>query len=193
MKRVVLTVLVVKVIFAGDNIYLGDSFNDRHSKPKEVYIRTMAKNRAYTRAGDGDPSSYVKIDSKEEFKKALESGALDQKIDTNGVTKTFRAIDISNVNLNKSDLKEITDNKDRLLIGSEVDGKRESLMQSINIKNSKIETDKKLNVGVISKDKRVNGIENYINIDRSSLKGGDRANKKKKSRLEEFDDLESDF
>jgi hypothetical protein len=189
MKRVVLAVLVANIVFAGENIYLGDTFNDRHSKPKEAYIKTMAKNRAYTGVGNG---SYVEIDSKEEFKEALESGALDQKIDTNGVTKTFRAIDISNVNLNKNDLKDITEDTDRLLIGSEVDGNRESLMQNINIKNSKIETDKKLNVGVIAKDKRVKGIENYTNIDKSSLQGGKRTDKKK-SRLDEFDDLDSDF
>jgi len=188
MKKVILAILAMKVIFAGDNFYLGeDKFNKRHSKAKEAYIRTMAKNRAYTKVGN---ASYVKIDSKEEFEEALESGALDQKIDTNGVTKTYRAIDISNVRLNKNDLKKMTEGKDRVLIGSEVDGGRESLVQNINIKNSKIETDKKLNIGVITKDKRISGVESLTNIDKSSIKGGAVGSSRAESRLDKLDDLD---
>jgi len=188
MKKLTLILIAGEIlaVYAGENIYLGeDKFNKRHSAVKEAYIRTLSKNRAYNRIGD---SSYVEIDSKEEFKKALESGALDQKIDTNKVTKTYRTIDIKNVKLDEDDLKELTQNRDRILIGSEVD-KRSNLVQNINIKNSKIETDKKLNIGIISKDKRVKGIENYTNIDKSYIKGG---SKRSGSKLDELDNFEMD-
>jgi hypothetical protein len=177
-----------QMLYSGDNFHLGeDRFNKRHSKVKEVYIRTISKNKAYTKTGN---ASYVKIRSKEEFKKALESGALNQKIDTNKVTKTYRAIEIDNVRLNKNDLKELTKNGNRVLIGSEV-GKNDKLMQSINIKNSKIETDKKLNIGVVATDKKINGVTNYVNIDRSYIEGGNNKIKNtKKSREEIFKELE---
>lgn len=189
MKRLTL-VLIIGILYGGDNFYIGgdNNFNRRHST-NEAYIKTISKNKAYNKMGD---ASYVKIDSKEEFKKALESGALNQKIDTNKVTKTYRAIDISNVRLNKNDIKELTKNRDRVIIGSEVE-KGNNLMQSINIKNSKIKTDKKLNIGVVSRSSKISGITNYTNIQRSSIEGGEETNraKKRKSRLDKLEDLDN--
>ncbi|MCK4441222.1 MAG: hypothetical protein KAU90_04400, partial [Sulfurovaceae bacterium] len=89
----------------------------------------------------------------------------------------------------KNDLKDIDD--DRLLIGTKVDGKKNELMQNINIENSKIDTEKKLNVGVLSTKKRVEGITTSQNIANSKLKGGkmkDDFNSRKKSRLDKFDE-----
>ena len=191
MKRIIIissiTIGSLCLLTAGDNFYQGDSFNKRHSKGKESFNKTMAKNRAYSHIGD---ASYTKVDGKEEFKKALESGELDQKVDGNKITKTYKAIDIKNVRLNKNDLKDIAG--DSLLIGSQVDEDREKLMQTIDIKNTKIDTDKKLNIGVISTSDKVNGIDSMTNIKNSSIKGGSKKATKQMSRLEMFEQLEKE-
>lgn len=169
----------------GENMYLGDSFNARHSKAKESFNKTMAKNRAYSHMGD---ASYTEVNGKDEFKKALESGQLNQKIDTNKITKTYRAIDIKNVRMNRNDFKNI--DGDRVLIGSKVDKDREKLMQTVDIKNSKIETDKQLNVGVLSTTDKVSGVDTVTNIQNSTLKGVNKKKDETMSRLKMFEELE---
>ena len=180
--------LIVSIVFlnGGDNVYLGDSFNARHSKAKESFNRTMAKNRAYSHIGN---SSYTEVNGKEEFKKALESGKLNQKIDTNKITKTYRAIDIKNVRINRDDFKNI--NGDRVVIGSQIDKDREKLMQTVSIKNSKIETDKQLNVGVVSTSDKVSGVDTVTNIQNSTLKGVNKRKDETMSRLKMFEELEN--
>jgi hypothetical protein len=191
MKRIIfissITIGSLCLLNAGDNFYQGDSFNKRHSKGKESFNKTMAKNRAYSHMGD---ASYTEVDGKEEFKKALESGQLDQKVDTNKITKTYKAIDIKNVRLNKNDLKDVAG--DNLLIGSQVDEDREKLMQTIDIKNSKIDTDKEVNIGVKSTSDKVNGIDSMTNIKDSSIKGGGKKGSDNISRLDMFEQLEKE-
>ena len=179
--------LIVSTVFlsGGENMYLGDSFNARHSKAKESFNKSMAKNRAYSHMGD---ASYTEVNGKDEFKKALESGKLNQKIDTNKITKTYRAIDIKNVRMNKDDFKNI--DGDRVLIGSQVDKDREKLMQTVDIKNSKIDTDKQLNVGVLSTSDKVSGVDTMTNIQNSTLKGGNKKKDETMSRLKMFEELE---
>ncbi len=180
-----LMVTVVVILNGGENMYLGDSFNARHSKAKESFNKTMAKNRAYSHMGD---ASYTEINGKEEFKKALESGKLNQKVDTNKITKTYRAIEIKNVRMNRNDFKDI--DGDRVIIGSQVDKDREQLMQTVDIKNSKIETDKKLNVGVVSTSDKISGIDTMTNIQNSTLKGVNKRKDEEMSRLKMFEELE---
>lgn len=191
MKRIILISSIaigsLCLLNAGDNFYQGDSFNKRHSKGKESFNKTMAKNRAYSHMGD---ASYTEVDGKEEFKKALESGQLDQKVDGNKITKTYKAIDIKNVRLNKNDLKNVAG--DNLLIGSQVDEDREKLMQTIDIKNSKIDTDKEVNIGVKSTSDKVNGIDTMTNIKDSSIKGGSKQGTDNVSRLDMFEQLEKE-
>jgi hypothetical protein len=191
MKRIIfissITIGSLCLLNAGDNFYQGDSFNKRHSKGKESFNKTMAKNRAYSHMGD---ASYTEVDGKEEFKKALESGQLDQKVDTNKITKTYKAIDIKNVRLNKNDLKDVAG--DNLLIGSQVDEDREKLMQTIDIKNSRIDTDKEVNIGVKSTSDKVNGIDSITNIKDSSIKGGGKQGSDNISRLDMFEQLEKE-
>jgi len=191
MKRIIfissITIGSLCLLNAGDNFYQGDSFNKRHSKGKESFNKTMAKNRDYSHMGD---ASYTEVDGKEEFKKALESGQLDQKVDTNKITKTYKAIDIKNVRLNKNDLKDVAG--DNLLIGSQVDEDREKLMQTIDIKNSRIDTDKEVNIGVKSTSDKVNGIDSITNIKDSSIKGGGKQGSDNISRLDMFEQLEKE-
>jgi len=185
---VVASVIILgNLLYAGDNFYQGDSFNKRHSAGKESFIRSVAKNRAYSHMGD---ASYTEVNGKEEFKEALKSGQLDKKVDSNKITNSYNVIDIKNVRLNKNDLKDL--DGDKLLIGSDVDKDGEKLMQTIDIKNSKIETDKQLNVGVVSSTEDVSGIDSITNIKGSSLKGGKKQDSKDVSRLDLFEQLEKE-
>ncbi len=186
MKKLLIVLLVSysSSLYAGDNFILGDSFNARHSKAKEVFNENIAKNRAMSHLGDG--SSYKQINGKDEFKKAMESGELGEEVKGNGVNKVYRAIDIKNVRLNKSDFDKKRDN---ILIGSKVTKNNQQLSQVINIKNSKIDTDKKLNIGVISSANKVNGINTFNNIENSSIQGK-KDSSQNKSRMELFEELE---
>ena len=190
MKKItILSCILSSFLYSGtaaDNVYLGDGFNLRHSNLKESFIKSIANNRANLHKNG---AGYVEVRGNDEFKDALKSGKLGQTSTGNGITKEYKYIDIKNVNINKNDLKDI--DNDRLLIGTKVDGKKEELMQNINIENSRIETDKKLNIGVLSTQKRVEGITTSQNIANSKLKGGklrDDFNSRKKSRLDKFDE-----
>jgi hypothetical protein len=191
MKKIVFlvsTLTLGAILYAGDNFYLGEGFNKRHSAVKESFVKSVAKNRAYSHMGD---ASYTKIRNKEEFKDALKSGKLSKKIDGNKVTNSYNVIDIENVRINKNDIDTNSlEDDDRLLIGSKVEEGREKLMQTINIKNSKIETDKKLNVGVLSSSEDLDDITNRVEIERSSLKGKAKKATDNMSRLELFEQLE---
>jgi len=157
----------------GNNVYLGDKFNPRHSNVNESFVKTMAKNRAYT---DANGASYTKIDGKEELQKALETGQLDQELNGNRITQEYKYIEINNARINKNDLKNMKG--DNLLIGSKVTQEKQRVMQSIDMKNSKIDTDKHINIGIVSSVKNNSGITSINKIQGSSLIGG---NKLKKS------------
>jgi hypothetical protein len=174
------------IIYAGDNLYQGDGFNKRHSAVKESFIKSVAKNRAHSKIGH---ANYTEIHNKKEFKDALKSGKLKNDIKNNGITNDYNVVDIKNVRINKNDLKDIKDKK--LLIGSQVDKSKEKVMQTINIKNSKIETDKELTIGVKSTTNDVEGIKNISNIEGSSIKGGKKIkNNEDIDRLKLFEELE---
>lgn len=167
--------LSLSSLYAGEssNVYLGDKFNPRHSNVNESFVKTMAKNRAYT---DANGASYTKIDGKEELQKALETGQLDQELNGNRITQEYKYIEINNARINKNDLKNMKG--DNLLIGSKVTQEKQRVMQSIDMKNSKIDTDKHINIGIVSSVKNNSGITSINKIQGSSLIGG---NKLKKS------------
>ena len=167
--------LSLSSLYAGEsnNVYLGDKFNPRHSNVNESFVKTMAKNRAYT---DANGASYTKIDGKEELQKALETGQLDQELNGNRITQEYKYIEINNARINKNDLKNMKG--DNLLIGSKVTQEKQRIMQSIDMKNSKIDTDKHINIGIVSSVKNNSGITSINKIQKSSLIGG---NKLKKS------------
>ena len=167
--------LSLSSLYAGEsnNVYLGDKFNPRHSNVNESFVKTMAKNRAYT---DANGASYTKIDGKEELQKALETGQLNQELNGNRITQEYKYIEINNARINKNDLKNMKG--DNLLIGSKVTQEKQRVMQSIDMKNSKIDTDKHINIGIVSSVKNNSGITSINKIQGSSLIGG---NKLKKS------------
>lgn len=61
---------------------------------------------------------------------------------------------------------------DSLLIGTRIKDEKAQIMQSISIKNSKIDTKKQINIGVISSAKNNSGINSINHIEKSSLMGG---------------------
>ncbi|HHB93789.1 MAG TPA: hypothetical protein ENK88_01395 [Campylobacterales bacterium] len=65
-------------------------------------------------------------------------------------------------------------------------------MQTIDIKNSKIDTDKEVNIGVKSTSDKVNGIDTMTNIKDSSIKGGSKQGTDNVSRLDMFEQLEKE-
>jgi len=187
-KIIILSSILSLALYSGssvDNMYLGDGFNMRHSKVKESFIKSIAKNRAKTNTNG---ASYVEIKSDDEFKEALKSGELGKVSAGNGITKEYRYIDIKNVNIKKNELEDI--GNDELLIGTKVNNKKEELMQNINIRNSKIDTEKRLNIGVVSSQKKVEGISTFQNISNSQMKGGQMKNLNNgtKHLLDKFDE-----
>jgi len=187
-KIIILSSILSLALYSGssvDNMYLGDGFNMRHSKVKESFIKSIAKNRAKTNTNG---ASYVEIKNDDEFKEALKSGELGKVSAGNGITKEYRYIDIKNVNIKKNELEDIGNNE--LLIGTKVNNKKEELMQNINIRNSKIDTEKRLNIGVVSAQKKVEGISTFQNISNSQMKGGQMKNLNSgtKHLLDKFDE-----
>lgn len=143
-----------------------DRFNKEHSSANKSFIKSMAKNRAYTGIKG---SRSVEVRGYEQFKEAMESGQLDQQSSGSRLTKQYTNIEISNVRINQDDLKNRGGD---VAIGSRVQSEREKIMQNIEIKNSKIETDGHINVGIISSSDKVSGITSVNTIDRSELIGG---------------------
>ncbi len=163
--------LFIATLHAGENIYLGNNFNERHSE-NDSFTKTIVKNRVYNGVGG---ASYTKIDGKEELQEALVSGQLDQESNGNKITKEYKLIEIKNANINQNDLKDMKG--DELLIGTRIKDEKSQIMQSINIKNSKIDTNKHINVGVISSAKNNSGITSINCIEKSSLTGGNHKEK----------------
>ncbi len=166
MLMVITGSLFLTTLQAGENIYLGDNFNERHSE-NDSFTKTIVKNRVYNGVGD---ASYTKIDGKEELQEALVSGQLDQESHGNKITKEYKLIEIKNANINQNDLKKMKG--DSLLIGTRIKDEKAQIMQSISIKNSKIDTKKQINIGVISSAKNNSGINSINHIEKSSLMGG---------------------
>ncbi len=158
-----------------------DTFTKKHSAANKSFIKSMAKNRAYTDVGG---ASYTKINSDEEFKKAMESGELDQESTGSRIQKQYKYIDISNVRINKEEIQNSSG--EDMTIGTHLTGEREKLMQAIEIKNSKIETDKELNVGVVSSSDKVSGITSVNTIENSTLIGDSKRHQESALELEDM-------
>lgn len=183
MKQTKLIIAIVSLscstLYSGENIYLGDTFNQRHSTLNESFVKTTVKS---TR--ESENSSYIEINGKEELREALLSGQLDREASGNKINKEYRYIEIKNARLTQQDLKDMKG--DEILIGSRIKNGKKDIEQYISIKNSSIKSDKHINVGIISNSKNTNRISGLNTIERSSLQGGNR-----KSRESNIDRLSS--
>jgi len=160
-----------------------DAFIRKHSAANKSFIKGMAKNRAHSDIGG---SHYTKVNGDDEFKQAMESGALEQKSSGSRIQKQYNYIDISNVRVDRDDLKNSSG--EDLTIGTRLNGERDKVVQAVDIKNSKIETDRALNVGVVSSSNRVSGVTSVNTIDHSEL-SGNAGRRQHDSSLMELEDM----
>lgn len=175
MKIMIKSISVLSMsILLSSNLYseVDETFVKMNSMVNKSFIKSIAKNRATMNNGGSDAtSSYLDIDGKEEFKDALESGALDTGIEEgNGITKQYVYREIKNVNLTDRDLKDMEG--DTLNLGTQLEGDGQNVDQVINIKNTKIKTDKHINAGIETDALDIDGITNISSIENSTLIGG---------------------
>ena len=107
-------------------------------------------------------SNYIKIKNKKELKEAIKSGKLEQTYNQDGSKHIY--IDIKNAHLTKQDLKEL----DEVNIGSNIKGDGK-VVQNINIKRVRLDTHKKINIGVNTTASRRGSITAVTNIENSQL------------------------
>jgi len=148
-----------------------ENFVKMNSMVNKSFIKTIAKNRAASGSNSGS-ASYTEIDGKEELKDALNSGALDSKLEeSNGITKQYIYTEIKNVKLDDNDLKDVQG--DTLNLGSQIEGDGQNVVQVLNIKNTTIKTDRHINAGIETDSSDISDITNVTSIENSSLIGGD--------------------
>ena len=150
---------LITLLLLGTSFGMADSrFNKQH-KVNKAYLKTMVISKS--KKGDKN-SHYIKIKNKKELKKALESGQLDATYSEKGAKNIY--MDIKNTHLNKNDLKKLKE----VNIRSNITGSGK-VRQLINIKGLKLDTDKHINIGVNTVDKRHGFISSTTLIDDSQL------------------------
>lgn len=167
MKKTILTLSFISLL-APLSLYADDEdpFNKLNAAVNDSFIKVIAKNRV--RNGTAQASSYKEIDNKEEFLDALEAGDFDNEpVDTNKITTQYVYTEIKNVRIDKNDLKELEG--DTLDLGTHIDNGK--ITQVLNIKNSKIETDKEINLAVTLDDDTMSSVTTSTNIKESQLLG----------------------
>ena len=160
------TFIPLLVLFIQTSLYSEeDPFNLLNTSVNESFIKVIAKNRA---SSANDASSYIEINTKEEFLEALENEKLNETIDENKLVTQYRYTEIKNINIRQQDLKDI--DGDVLRLGTDVkDGK---VSQVLNIKNTNIETDKDIDMSLHLNSGQHNSATSVTNIEGSKLLGG---------------------
>jgi len=160
-----------------------DPFLILNTSVNESFIKVIAKNRA---SSAESASNFSEINTKEEFLEALESNQ--KPINQNRFKTQYIYTEIKNVNIKKDDLKEIQGKT--LNLGTDV--KRGRVSKVLNIKNSKIETDKDINLAINLDAEEENSATSFTQIKDSQLIGGSGRldnSLAKDSLVEESDDL----
>lgn len=148
-----------------DYIKIDQGFNQK-------FIRNIAESRAHEgkRKGDKYNNNYLEVDGNEEFKKAVEEGKFNNNIpDSDSLQKQYVYRDIKNVNIDDNDLEGLQG--DTLNLGSSTDGG--NIVQSLNIEDSTIDTDRELTAGVTTSSSDASDITSLTQIKDSKLSGGE--------------------
>lgn len=184
MKRCIVTLLVLGCSSYGD-IYedymkIDQGFNQK-------FIKNIAENRAANglRKGEESKGNYVVVNGDEEFKEALKEGQFDTNLTSSKIKKQYIYRDIKNVHIDDKDLDGIVG--ETLNLGSTTNGG--NVVQSLNIENSNIKTDRELNIGITSTSSDVSDITNITNIQDSKLSGG--GSKERKSKITTSKDFDN--
>ena len=171
MKKTISTIGIISaLLIIGSSLSYADADEDFVTVERAVnlsFIKTISRNRAHK--GEEKSAKYMEIDGNEEFKEAIKSDQFNTDIDSNSIQKQYIYKDIQNVDLDDRDLADMSG--DTLNLGSNVDGG--NIVQSLNIENSSIKTDKYINAGVTSSSDDVSDITTVTNIDNSEISGGD--------------------
>ena len=128
----------------------------------QSFIKVMSKNRI-----SKNGSNYTKIDNKKEFLESLEKDKQKKAINNKSLTKEYVYTEINNVNIEESDLKHIRG--DELNLGTDVENG--NVVKVLNIKNSKIKSNKKINLAVNLDAKSKGSITSVTNISGSKILG----------------------
>lgn len=168
MKTTLLTLTLVMltplVLHADDD----DPFIPLNTSVNESFIKVVAKNRA---SSADDATNFTEINSKEAFLAELkENQNNDKTINTSNLKTEYIYTEIKNVNINKHDLKEIQG--DTLNLGTDV--KQGKVSKVLKIKNSKIETDKEINMAINLDGNEANSAKSFTEISDSQLLGSSR-------------------
>lgn len=165
MKTTLLTLTLLTLtpftLYADDD----DPFLLLNTSVNESFIKVVAKNRA---SAAENSSNFTEINTKEEFLQELKENQENKKaINTNSLTTEYIYTEIKNVDINKHDLKEIQG--DTLNLGTDV--KRGKVSKVLKIKNTKIETDKDINMAVNLDADEKNSATTFTQISDSQLLG----------------------
>jgi len=135
----------------------------------DSFTKVMAKNRA-KRGSAG--SSYVEVNGNDEFKAAAKSGKLDSRMNTRTRKSKFIYKEVKNVHLNKNDLKDLGDDK-TMNIGLMIEEKGHAhVSHGLNLKNSRLSTDRRINAGVRSTARDSSDITSTSSVHNTDLLGG---------------------
>ena len=156
-------------LFTYSSLLLADAdadFVTIHGAVNHSFIESISKNLAHV---DDKRGKYIKVDGNDEFKEVLEAGGFNEDDLQNGskISKRYISTTIENVNLDDSDLTNL--DSDTLNLGSDIEGG--NIIQSLNIKDSKIETDRHINAGVTAYGDDTSNITSMTNIQDSQLLG----------------------
>jgi len=161
--------LSIITLFTYNSALLADAdadFITIHGAVNHSFVESLSKNLSGT---DDKRAKYIDIDGNDEFKEALAEGELnnDDLEDGSKISKRYVSTTIKNVDLDDSDLTDVEG--DTLNLGSSIEGG--NIVQALTIEDSKIETDKHINAGVISSGGDASDITNVSNIQNSQLLG----------------------
>lgn len=165
--------IVVSLLLSNVSLYadLYDDYIKLDQGFNQKFIKNIAENRAYEGHTQSEryKDKYMVVDGNDEFKEAIKEGKFDVNLDdTSRIEKEYIYKDIKNVDIDDSDLEDIKG--DTLNLGSDVDGG--NIVQSLNIENSNIQTDRKLNAGITSTSSDISDITSLTQIKDSKLSGG---------------------
>jgi hypothetical protein len=180
--------IVISLILSNSSLY-ADIYDD-HVKLDQGFNHKFVRNIAESRAHEGQRESekykdrYMVVDGNEEFQEALEDGQFDTDLtDSSRIEKEYIYRDIKNVNIDDSDLEGLEG--DTLNLGSNIDGG--NVMQSLNIENSNIETDRELSAGITTTSSDISDITSITQIKDSKLSGGGSDENNRISTSQDFD------
>jgi len=143
-----------------------ENFIKMHGAVNRSFVEGVAQTRASK--GEAKTAKYMKVKGNEEFKEAVATGQFTEAMeDSSKIQKQYVVREIEDVDIDDRDLEDIEG--DTLNLGTETeDG---NIVQLLNIKDSKIETEKHIVAGVSTESSDANDITSITTVKDSELSG----------------------